>query len=133
MDTLSKAVLVALLCASPWVLAATWVDYDESADGATFYLDTSSVKATGKKRTAWSKVVRTTLQTHNGELLQSWVALIEVDCIGKTQRKLSEVGYRPDGTNPYQIGEESVSTPVVPDSVAEGRLKMICTHNLGKK
>lgn len=133
MRKLSTLTLAGLLSASPWALAATWVDYDESADGATFYLDTSSIKATGKKRTAWSKVVRTTPQAHNGELLQSWVALIEVDCIGKTQRKLSEVGYRPDGTNLYQMGEESVSTPVVPDSVAEGRLKMICTHKLGKK
>ena len=133
MDRLSKAVLTALLCASPCALAATWVDYDESADGATFYLDTSSIKAAGKKRTAWSKVVRTTPQAHNGELLQSWVALIEVDCHGRTQRKLSEVGYRPDGTNLYQMGEEAVSTPVVPDSVAEDRLKMICTHKLGKK
>jgi hypothetical protein len=131
MDTLSKAVLVALLCTSPWALAATWVDYDESADGATFYLDTSSIKATGKKRTAWSKVVRTTPQAFNGELLKSWVALIEVDCIGQTQRKLSEVGYRADGTSLYQVAEETVSTPVIPDSVAESRLKKICAHKLG--
>ena len=133
MDRPSKTVLVALLCASPWALAATWVDYNESADGATFYLDTSSIKATGKKRTAWSKVVRATPQAHSGELLQSWVALIEVDCIGKTQRMLSEVGYRPDGTNLYQMSEEAASTPVVPDSVGEVRLKMICTYKLGKK
>ena len=132
MDRLPKIVLATLLCVSPWALAATWVDYDKSADGATFYLDTSSIKATGGNRTAWSKVVRATPQVHNGELLQSWLALIEVDCIGRTQRKLSEVGYRPDGTNLYQLGEEAVSTPVVPDSVGEGRLKMICAHKLGK-
>ncbi|RYF30532.1 MAG: hypothetical protein EOO23_04930 [Comamonadaceae bacterium] len=113
--------------------AATWVDYDESADGATLYLDTSSIKATGKNRSAWSKVVRTTPQVHNGELLQSWVALIEADCIGRTQRTLSEVGYRPDGTTLYQIGEGAVFTPVIPDSAGERRFKLICTHRIGKK
>lgn len=133
MDRLSKAVLTALLCASPYALAATWVEFDESAGGATHYLDTSSIKATGKKRTAWSKAVLTTPQAYTSELLQSWAVLTEVDCQGRTLRNLLEVGYRPDGTNLYQIGEAAIATPVAPDSVAENRLKMICTHKLGIK
>jgi hypothetical protein len=135
MDTLSKAVLMALLCASPWALAATWEDYDESADGAIFYLDTSSIKATGKKRTAWTKVVHETPAPYNDGMLKHWVALIEVDCKAQRQRTLSEVGYKPDGTQLYQFqfGEDKEATPVIPDSFGETRLKKICTYKLSAK
>ena len=107
------------------------MDYDESADGAIFYLDTSSIKATGDKRTAWTKVVRETPEPYNGGMLKHWVALMEVDCKAQRQRSLSQVGYKPDGTQLYQLGEDKESTPVVPDSVGETRFKRICTHKLG--
>ena len=134
MRKLCTLTLTGLLSASPWALAANWVEFAQSADeNATYFLDTSSVKVNGKKRSAWSKSVLVTSQAYNGGLLQSLVALVEVDCDGRTQRTRSEVGFSPDGNTLYQYGENPTPTPVIPDSIGEGRLEAICTHKLKKK
>lgn len=125
-------VLLACAVCTQLAQAAEWVPYFKSEDGDMAYLDTASVLAHGNKRVAWTKVEKATPVEYEGGLLSSWMARIEVNCIERMQRTLSEVGHQPNGSVLYQFPERLSASPVVPESMGEMRLEAMCKQR-GRK
>lgn len=116
----------AWLVCSQTAFAAEWVPYFESGEGDRAYLDTGSITVHGHKRIAWTKVEKAVPAVYEGGLLSSWMARVEVDCAGRMQRTLSEVGHQSDGSMLYQFPEQKVASAVVPESMGEARLETMC-------
>lgn len=121
----SLMTLCLLLCFCQPVFAAEWVLFSESNDGDKSYLDIKSITVRSTKRIAWTKVEKSVPVAYQGGLLESWKALIEVDCNKRTQRTIAEIGYQPDGNMLYEFGARETAV-VVPDSLGEIRLEAMC-------
>lgn len=113
--------------------AAEWKPYAWGPSGDIAYLDMSSIKASGNKRTAWSKLEYKTAIDYEGHLLSKYVANIEVSCDGRTARRISEVGYQADGTVLYEFTAIEHSSPVPPETMGDLRLEAMCKYPLRKR
>ena len=109
--------------------AAQWVHFSTWHDGTLSYLDTKSVILKGVQRIAWTRVELAAPADYNGGSLSGWIAKVEVDCRARTQRTLSETGYRPDGSMLYQFLEPRNVIDVIPDSLGEQRWEALCSLN----
>lgn len=110
--------------------AAEWAPFFSFANGDVAYLDKTTIQVSGNKRIAWSKVEKAEPISYQGGVLKHWVAQTEVDCKARTLRTILEIGYQPDGSSLYQFPEQEKATPVVPDSMGEMRLQVLCKNSL---
>ena len=110
--------------------AAQWVKIGD-ASGSESYLDKSSIIKSDKGRKAWSLVSFGKEQaTPDGTPYRSMKALHLYSCEERTTTLLSQV-YYPDAMGKGPVGqsfkyEKFGPEDIVPDSVADGALQVIC-------
>ena len=126
-----SATLAAASLAAP-AAAAEWLVYRPEADGITMSIDVSSLEIKGNKRTVWSKAEFTQPRQSENGMLKEIRQLLEIDCLSRVQRRISEVGADPAGASLYQLEESKEVGRVLPETVGERRLVVVCGYKAKK-
>jgi hypothetical protein len=129
-------IVFALLLTSGTVQASDWVSVGKATQKsgeAEFFVDTSSIRATGANRRAWVKMVfGPNAQRGFGEDAKKWqsysVIRFAFDCDAETSRTEATTIYFTDGTNHTDSAAlyPTAWEPVVPDTFLSTFMQFIC-------
>lgn len=111
------------------VHAQDWQRFASPSDaaGAAHYIDSASLTKNGQLRTAWTLVLPPEPVRFDNQALQSWVTLVEVNCVARTGRGLREIGYTPAGAQLYHARSGAPAQLVGPGSFEAARLQALCS------
>jgi hypothetical protein len=119
-----SALCLAALPVAP-VYAANWVYVVTSAKNTDYYYDADTLQRSGDQVTVWLRLDHSRDKTKKQRESKDWY---RYNCVKRTFTLLYTVNYYPDGKSvsfSYDTYEQRVN-PVVPGSLAEDLLEVIC-------
>ena len=130
-------IVFALLLTSGAAQASDWVSVgkaNKNGGEAEFFVDNSSIRATGALRRAWTKMVfGPNAMRGEGKDAKKWVSntviRIAFDCKEETSRSEAVTVYFTDGTNSTDPAAifPTAWEPVVPDTILSTVMQFICS------
>jgi len=120
------------LCASAQATNG-WVDFTQTPQ-ATFYISPERIHRDmnappGSIFRAWEKIVFKTPQDHPKGKYTISMVLYSVNCHADTLRSIQGAGYNARGTLIWEESGASQEQPVMPESIGENFLKLVCLRN----
>jgi hypothetical protein len=109
--------------ASSWQLVASDITHEN-------YVDTTTIRVSGKIRSAWIKAVFAPSTMRDPKGSSGWVehlvALRQYNCVNETERTVEITTYLTDGANNSTKATAAAWGPVRPDSFGKGVMDFIC-------
>ena len=122
----SRTILCSLVFVPGVSAAQDWLVYSTLKDGSRHSVDRTSLVKKMWTRRVWTMVEPAAPVALDGRHVQTWMALVEVNCEERTHRGVREVGYANDGSPVYEARAAAPLRAVVPESVGAARLEAIC-------
>lgn len=124
---MKKIILVALLLSSITALAANWVYFGQSPDGAKYYYDSTNLSGRtigDDGHWTWVDIVYPTTQTINGHYYDESKTQWVYDCSGNT--RIDDEDYYYNGSFVYQRTGKGTVESVIPGSIGEDLKDILC-------
>lgn len=123
---LARLFAVAIAAFAAPTNAAVWRHLTTNDPGGAVYYDASSIRRVGNNVRLWIKVDHSRDRSTRVRLtLELW----SYNCDARTTLAISSYNYLPDGTVLSQrtlYDDPADYTPVIPESVAETAMQMVC-------
>ncbi|MFM9913177.1 MAG: surface-adhesin E family protein [Methylophilaceae bacterium] len=108
-------------------MAADWVALPAIPNGDSYYYDKSKLVIKDDEITYWKKVQFKTPQAHNGSEVVSGILRERIHCGEHTAKLLTYLYYSAKGdTVDYVAQDESLASPIVPDTVGDKFDDVLC-------
>jgi hypothetical protein len=122
-----KRILLAAMLVSGHALAAEWVPLPYAGSADQYFYDNSKLVIKDDEISYWKKVIYMTPRAVNGKEAVSGILRERIHCGEHSAKLMSYLYYAASGeTIEYKAQDDSLATPVIPDTVGDAFERELC-------